>query len=98
MLLVGDKSGNASLIPKSNSLKVIQVYPGKSPISALSLNPEVPTQFVAANNDRNLKVWMLDDSRSPLHLMNSAHSDYIRDIKFQNKEVFFSASHDRSIK
>ena len=99
LLLAGDKSGNIALVPRSNSLKVMQMYKAeKAAVVALAINPEQNTQFAAADGALTLRIWNLDNYREPAIELENAHSDYIRDLKYLSRGVLISASHDRSIK
>ncbi len=46
------------------------------------MNSEVGTQFASADRSHALKVWKLDDYRQPVWSVESAHQDYIKDIKY----------------
>ena len=96
ILATGTKEGIVQIFQTKNRLSLRKYTHHKNAINYVSFNQNLVNLATCAD-ENDVCIWELS-TKDPLHIIENAHSDYIKKIDYKGLNTLITTSYDKTVK
>ena len=96
ILATGTKEGIVQIFQTKNRLSLRKYTHHKNAINHISFNQNL-VNIATCADENDVWIWELA-TKDPLHILENAHSDYIKKIEYSGVNTLITSSYDKTVK